>query len=170
LLAITALTKFAPLALAPLYLAGHRGLLAAPIRPRLRPTLLYGGAFAAAAVLLLAHPAIDPGLATFWERTIGSQAGRESPFSIWGQADLEWLHTIVKVAALALALAVALLPRRRDFRQIAALGAAVMIAVELTAEHWFYLYIVWFLPLLLVAICLRPSASAGPEPDSIAAR
>lgn len=164
LLAVTALTKFAPLALAPLYLAGDRGLLAAPIRPRLRPILLYGGAFAAAALLLLAHPAIDPGFATFWERTIGSQAGRESPFSIWGQTDLEALHTGVKLAAVTLAVAVALVPRERSPAQIGALGAAVMIAVELTAEHWFYLYIVWFLPLLLVAIATRPG-----EPEPFAA-
>ena len=36
--------------------------------------------------------------------------------------------------------------------QVAALGAAVIIAVQLPALHWFYLYIVWFLPLVLVAV------------------
>jgi hypothetical protein len=35
---------------------------------------------------------------------------------------------------------------------VAALGAAVVIAVQLPAVHWFYLYIVWFLPLVLVAV------------------
>ena len=30
-------------------------------------------------------PAIDPGLDTFYDRTIAYQAGRDSPFSIWGQ-------------------------------------------------------------------------------------
>ncbi len=158
LLALAAATKFAPLALAPLYLAGRSGLagIRRPDRERLRPALLYGGAFLATALLMLAHPAIDPGLAVFWERTAGSQAGRESPFSIWGQADLEALHTAVKLAAVALALAVALVPRERTPAQIGALGAAVMISVQLTAEHWFYLYIVWFLPLLLLAIAFRP--------------
>ena len=35
--------------------------------------------------------------------------------------------------------------------QIAALAAAVTIAVQLTAGHWFYFYVVWFLPFVLVA-------------------
>ena len=35
---------------------------------------------------------------------------------------------------------------------VAALGAAVLIALQLTVTHWFYLYIVWFLPLLLIAL------------------
>ena len=34
-------------------------------------------------------------------------------------------------------------------QQVAALGAALLIALQLTAHHWFYLYIVWFFPLLL---------------------
>ena len=192
LLGVAAMTKFAPLVLAPLFLAGHRGLLwARPRRLALRPILLYGGAFSAAIVLFAAHPAIDPGLAAFYDRTIGSQAARQSPFSIWGQADLEWLHTLVKVAAVAIALAAALVPKRRSFTQIAALGAAVMIAVELTAAHWFYLYIVWFLPMLLVAIATgagdddrppkpgledggrsehRPAAGIGPDPPELPAR
>ncbi len=168
-LAVTSLTKFAPAVLAPLYLAGRRGLVGSPLRPRLREFGLYIAGFAAAAALLLAHPAIDPGLATFWERTIGSQAGRTSPFSIWGQVDLELLHTVVKAAVVGLAVAVAFVPRRRDLRQIAALGASLMIAVELIAEHWFYLYIVWFLPLLLVALCLRAEATEDGPADSIAA-
>ncbi len=166
LLGLAAMTKFAPLVLAPLYLAGERGLLGLRTRRRdLRPILLYSGAFIAACALMLAHPTIDPGLATFWDRTIGSQAGRESPFSIWGQADLETLHTLSKLAAAGLALAVALLPRRRDFGRLAALGASVMIAVELTAEHWFYLYIVWFLPLLLVALAWNPGTDRSPSPS-----
>jgi hypothetical protein len=65
---------------------------------------------------------------------------------------LEWLQTVVKVAAAGLALLVAFFPRRLSERGTAALGAAVLIAVQLTATHWFYLYIVWFLPFVLVAI------------------
>ena len=164
LLALAVATKFAPLALVPLFLAGRDGLATArsTLRARLRPSLRFAGAFAATALLIFAHPLIDPGIATFWERTIGSQAGRESPFSIWGQVDLEVLHTAVKVAAVGLALTVALLPRRRSMAQVGALGAAVMIAVQLTAEHWFYLYIVWFLPLLLLAIAVGQRRESSP--------
>ena len=161
LLAAAALSKFAPLVLAPLLFAGERGLAARPFdRARLRNVLLCVAGFTAAAALLLAHPAVDPGLATFWERTIGSQAGRESPFSIWGQADLGFLHMVLKLAVAGLVVLIAFLPRERDLVRIAALGAAAMIAVQLLAEHWFYLYIVWFLPLLLVALAAPRLASA----------
>jgi hypothetical protein len=43
---------------------------------------------------------------------------------------------------------------------MAALGAALLIMLQLTAQHWFYLYIIWFYPLLLVPLASlkgRPS-------------
>ncbi len=95
------MAKFAPLALVPLYVVGERGLLdrMEGWRPRwaaLRPVIIATVAFAVAAAILLAHPAIDPGLATFWERTAESQLNRESPFSVWGQAEgVDWLQTAV---------------------------------------------------------------------------
>jgi hypothetical protein len=156
LLALAALAKFAPLALVPLYAAGERGLLdrvRAERRPDLRPLLAFGAAFVAVAALLLAHPAIDPGLATFWERTVQSQVERDSPFSIWGlETSLRWLQLVVIVLAAGFALALAFVPRRRTIAGVAALAAAVMIAVELGADHWFYLYIPWFFGMALVAI------------------
>jgi hypothetical protein len=106
---------------------------------------------------------LDPGLATFYDRTLGYQAGRDSPFSIWGQVpSLEGLRTAIIAATALLALLLAFLPRRKSLVQVAALGGALMIAAELTAEHWFYLYVVWFLPLVLVALAaLRPLPEAG---------
>ena len=63
--------------------------------------------------------------------------------------------------------------------QVAALAAAVMIAIEMTADHWFYLYIVWFAPLVLVALfaahdrALPESGAPWPrrerEPEAVAA-
>ena len=50
---------------------------------------------------------------------------------------------------------VAFVPWRRTLIQIAALSAAVIIGVELVLEHWFYLYIPWFLGALLVAMVAR---------------
>ena len=97
----------------------------------------------------------DGGLRELYDRTLGYQAGRESPFSIWGQEPgIEWLHTATIAFAGVLALAVAFVPRRKSPVQVAALAAAVMVAIELTADHWFYLYIVWFAPLVLVAAFL----------------
>ncbi len=90
LLALAATAKFAPLALAPLYARGRAGARrAAPLALRLRPLLIGTGTFVAVTLLMFAHPAVDPGLSAFWERTVESQIDRVSPFSIWGQADLE---------------------------------------------------------------------------------
>jgi hypothetical protein len=47
---------------------------------------------------------------------------------------------------------VAFLPSRRSLIDVAALGAAVLIALQLTVNYWLYPYIVWFLPLALVAL------------------
>jgi len=43
-------------------------------------------------------------------------------------------------------------PKRRTDAQIAALAAAVLIAFQMAADHWFYLYVVWFAPLIFVAL------------------
>ena len=174
LLATAGLAKFAPLALVPLYAAGERGIrLRAPEGSSsrlatLRPIALFAAAFLVASALLIAHPAVDPGLAAFYDRTIKSQVDRVSPFSIWGQADLEWLHTLAKVFAISLAILVAFAPRRRSPAQVAALGAAVIIAIQITLEHWFYLYIPWFLPMLLLAIAVSATAQRRlPEPEPV---
>ena len=111
--------------------------------------------FGATAFLMMLWPGIDPGLATFWDRTLGYQAGRDSPFSIWGQVHgLEPLRVALLVAVAALSIALAFRPRRKSLVQVAALGAALIIALQLTATHWFYLYVVWFYPLLLVALTM----------------
>jgi hypothetical protein len=143
--ALATFTKFAPALLVPMLLTyetlGRRGRLA----------FLAGLAAVSAAVML--WPAIDPGLRTFYDRTIAYQAGRDSPFSIWGQVpSLEPLRVALLVATVALSLFLAFRPRRKSLIQIAALGAALLIALQITMHHWFYLYIVWFYPLLLVAM------------------
>jgi len=107
----------------------------------------------------------DGGPGELYDRTIGYQASRPSPFSVWGQVDsLGWLQDLVKAGAALLAVSAAFVPRRPDLRQTAGLGAAVVIAVELTATHWFYLYVVWFVPFLLVAL-FAAHERALPEPD-----
>ena len=67
----------------------------------------------------------------------------------------------------------AFVPRRRDPITVAALGAATLIALQLALEHWFYLYLVWFLPLAFVAlfagrrIVSIDSARDGREPSAV---
>ena len=41
----------------------------------------------------------------------------------------------------------------------------MLIALQLTVTHWFYLYLVWFLPLLLIALLARQGVrTAGEAP------
>jgi hypothetical protein len=158
--ALGAAAKFAPLALAPL-LAG--------VDRRWRSTAIFSVVLLAVLAATVLPFVPDGGLRELYDRTVGYQAGRPSPFSIWGQEpSLDWLQTGVKAGALVLALAVAFVPRRKDARQVAALAAAVLIAVQLGVSHWFYLYVVWFLPPLFLATLgayREPGPTArGPEP------
>jgi hypothetical protein len=150
LAALAGLTKFAPLALAPalaLYGAGGR------VR---RSTGLFVGGFVLAALLALAPILAHGNLHTFYERTVAFQADRGSPFSVWGlYGGLRDLQTVVQVAALGAALAVAVLARGRDLAGLAAACAAALIALQLGVTHWFYLYIVWFFPLVMLALLGR---------------
>lgn len=153
--ALGGLTKFGSLALAPLFAAGTGDR-----RPR--ALILFTVAFALAAIAVTIPVIPDGGLSEMYDRSLGYQASRGSPFSIWGQAPaLDPLQTASKVFAVALAVAVFFVPKRRSPVQVAALAAAVLIAVEVTASHWFYPYAVWFAPLVLVAVF---AAQRGPEP------
>jgi hypothetical protein len=131
-----------------------------------RPALLFILGALLVTALVLTWPALNPGLSTFYDRTIATQAGRESPFSIWGQTSLEPLRTSLLVALGLLSLAFAFVPKNKSLVQLAALSAALLILLQLTLHHWFYLYIVWFYPLLLITISVnqredRVKASAG---------
>jgi hypothetical protein len=153
--ALAGLTKFGPLILAPLFAAGHGDR-----RPRQLALFVLGFLVAAAVVTLPLLP--DGGLRELYDRSLGYQASRGSPFSVWGQApSLHALQTLTKVGAVALAAAFFFVPRRRSTIQLAALAAALLIAVQVTANHWFYPYAVWFAPLVLIAVFAR---ERGPEP------
>jgi hypothetical protein len=164
--ALAGLTKFAPLALAPL-LATHGlqehggGYLA-----RIRALALYGAAFAGVAALVSIPAFSHDSLHTIYERTIVYQANRDSPFSVWGLYGLHGLEKAVEVAAVAIALALAVMPRRPDLVGLAAACAATVIAVELGLEHWFYLYIPWFFPLVIVALLGRLSDPVSRPPGA----
>jgi hypothetical protein len=166
LTALAAAAKFAPAALAPLFATG-RG------EWRSRSWTWFAITFMAVlAICVLPFIPAKGGFGTFWSQTLGFQFTRESPFSIWGQnPNLDWLLTILKLGAAALAVAVAFYPRRRTEVQVAALGAAVLIATQVIAIHWFYLYIDWFVPFLLVALFCEYRTGRGretsPEPATV---
>ncbi len=126
--------------------------------------LLFAGAFLLVSALVMLWPAIDPGLHTFYDRTIAYQQSRNSPFSIWGQVpSLEPLRIAILVATAALSLLLAFRPREKSLLQVAALGAALLISLQLTMHHWFYLYIVWFYPLFLVALVVGGDLGKPPR-------
>ena len=158
---LSAAAKFVTLALAPLFAR--------------RSPIVFAAALLLTLVATVAPFVPDGGLRELYDRTIGYQASRPSPFSIWGQVDsLDGLQTVLKVGAAALALLVAFVPRRPDLRQTAALGAAVLIAVQLAATHWFYLYVVWFVPFVFVALFAahgrtlrQPSVEAAAEREPV---
>ncbi len=183
--ALAGLTKFAPLALAPL-MATH-GLWETPVaeagegdeafaarrRRHARARVVTFTAFIAAFVATIALASI-PGLThdslhTIYQRTFAYQSDRGSPFSVWGlYGGLGGLQRAVEIAAVLLALALAVVPRRADVAGLGAACAAVMIAVQLGIDHWFYLYIPWFFPLVMLALLGRFGAHLRPASGLLA--
>jgi hypothetical protein len=156
--ALAGLTKFAPLALGPLFL---RGAGPAPSR---RSIVKYVLAYGLVCALVMAKVVLDGNLAALWHDSIAYQATRPAPFSIWGLwGGLHAEQRLWQGAATALALAVAFVPHRRGIPAVAALAGAVLIALQLGVTYWFYLYIVWFFPLVIVALL-------GAEPTTADAR
>ncbi|KAA0274136.1 MAG: DUF2029 domain-containing protein [Acidobacteria bacterium] len=159
---LAAAVKFGPLALAPLFAAGDG-------ERRLRSTAVFTAALAAVAAATLLPLLPDGGLGELYDRTFGYQASRGSPFSVWGlEPSLGRLQDLARAFAVVLGLALFLVPRRRTVLQAAALGAAVLIATQVGSTHWFYFFILWWAPYVLVNAFatqerIVPRAGAGPS-------
>ena len=81
LIGLASAAKFAALGLVPLFAAAGR-----PVR--------FVAAFAVVVAATVLPFLPDGGLRDFYDTTLGFHAGRESPFSVWGQEPgLDWLHT-----------------------------------------------------------------------------
>jgi hypothetical protein len=146
--ALAGMTKFAPFGLVPLLARG-----VGPHWPRRRALLGFAVVCAATIATTLVPVFVDGNFARFWHDTIGYQATRPAPFSLWGfYGGLSVEQHVVQGLAVLLAVAVAFWPRQRTVIEVAALAAAVLIAIQLSVTYWFYLYIVWFLPPALVAL------------------
>ncbi len=163
--ALGSLAKFAPLALVPV-LWTH-GLRDAPGRRARLLALFALGLLAGVALAFI--PLYDiTSLRTLWQRTIDYQATRGAPFSLWGLYHLRFGLHAAEVLAAGLAIALAIVPRRDDVVGLCAACAAVLIAVELALEYWFYLYIPWFFAPAMLAVLAagRSAPPAAKEPAS----
>jgi hypothetical protein len=167
--ALAGLTKFAPLALAPLFatygLWERGGDLRA--RTRVRDLATFAVAFAAVAAVASIPALRHDSLHTIYERTFAYQSDRESPFSVWGlYGGLGAWQGAVQLAAVVLAVGLAVIPRRADVAGLAAACASVVVAAQLGIDHWFYLYIPWFFPLVMIALLGRFGSPIGPRTAS----
>jgi hypothetical protein len=168
--ALAGLTKFAPLALAPL-LATH-GLWepgdGARARTRVGALASFLVAFALVGVLVGIPALSHDSLHTIYERTFAYQSNRDSPFSVWGlYGGLSGWQEAVQIVAVMLAVGLAVIPRRADIVGLAAACAAVMIAAQLGIDHWFYLYIPWFFPLVMIALLGRYDSTVRGRPMAV---
>jgi hypothetical protein len=168
--ALAGLTKFASLALVPILATD--GLRGRSRRGRVAGLLAFTAGLVVCAGLALIPAVRHDTLHTIYERTLVYQANRDSPFSVWGLYGWHGAELAAEAFAAVLAIGLALVPRREDLVGLACACAAIMLAVELAMEHWFYLYIPWFFALVMVGLLGRFSArspvplhGAPPEPD-----
>jgi hypothetical protein len=145
--ALAGLTKFAPFGLTPLLLRGTGQ------RPRERSAAAFILCFGLTVLAAMLPVILNGDLNYFWRDSVAYQSGRITPFSIWGLwGGLGVVQHLLEGAAVALAILVAFVPERRGPLEVAALGAAVVIALQLIANYWLYPYVVWFFPFVAVAI------------------
>lgn len=131
-------------------------------RRRLRSTVIFGAVFVVVWAVVLIPLLPSGGFSEFYDRTFGYQASRGSPFSIWGlKPSLEPLQTLTRIFPVLLGIALYFVPKRRDALQAAALGAAVLIATQVGSQHWFYFFILWWAPYVLINAFGSQEAIAG---------
>lgn len=145
LMAAAALTKFLPALLALQFLGARRG--------RWRYALTLAVSLAA----MLAWPLITCGPARFLDSTLGYQLlqrGGGVQFSIWTYLPHAAIavRLVLAAALVLLALSPMWRPVVQDARQNAAFAAALLIGAQLLLGYWFYSYLTWFYPLLIIAI------------------
>jgi hypothetical protein len=160
LLGLAAAAKFSP--------AGMLPLLASPRQRGWKGAVACISGFGVIAALAIYAWLPPQGLGYFWQRTIHFQLTRPDVFSPWAlHPSLHPLQVALEVLAVLLAIALAFTPRKRSLVQVCALAGAVTIAIQLPATHWYYYYIMWFLPFALVAFVVAPALA--PEPATEAA-
>jgi hypothetical protein len=148
LLAGAGWAKFGPLAAVP--------SLAVIGRERTRPTVLayLGAGFGVTAVALLIALKQKNGIHEFWNATFHKQADRDPVNSLWGMLGLpEWMITVAAIATVASLALLFIRLRRPTAAHALAATTFALIVIQFPLRAWWFVYIVWLLPPLIVLLC-----------------
>ncbi|CAN5721457.1 hypothetical protein BH24ACT22_BH24ACT22_19320 [soil metagenome] len=141
--------KLYPLVLAPMWFL-HDDMRRSPA-----VKFVLGGAAVVVASfwVLLLDGKILGNLKLFYDKTLAFQGERDTPWTIFTQIpQSEILQSPLIAAVILLGFVLAVFPRVRTVRRLAAFSAALVIAFELTTSYWFYPYITWFQPFIFLAL------------------
>src|SRR5262249_16947555 len=128
----------------------------------------------AAFFVLFLEPSPPHAARVFWDRTIGWQVGRASPFSIWdwrqyharGLPNLHLVQRLLEVGLVVASIALFGCPPSRSALRLAALPGALLVGFELVLTHWFSLSLPWFFPFVAVALLSTRTAEVA-EPVTV---
>ena len=159
-------TKLFPLVLAPLWML-HDGVRR---KGSILDFILGGVAVVLLSFWVLALDGDPIGAAKlFYEKTLAFQGERETPWTIFTQVpQLASLKDPLQFGAIILAFVVAVFPRKRTVRRLAAFSAALIIAFQLTFNYWFYPYVTWFAPFVFLALLVETNTKTALDGDSSA--
>ncbi|HEX3807363.1 MAG TPA: hypothetical protein VHV52_11350 [Gaiellaceae bacterium] len=168
--ALSGWTKFASLIVLPLW-TGY------PEARRPRSILVTIAAFLVATVavffVLFLEPSPVRAAHVFFNRTVKFQIGRASPFSLWdwgqyhakGLPNLRFVQRALEALLVIGALVLGWFPRRRSPLRMAALTAVLLLGFELVLTHWYYPYLPWFYPFVVLALVAPlPGERRAPQP------
>jgi hypothetical protein len=156
MLAVAGWFKFAPFVLLPVALA--------PLRGRRLAYALAAIALVSAPLLglLVALGGVDGPAAMV--HAISYQFTRGSMQSVWGALGIAGAQPLGQACVLGLISGSAVWLRQHphqasDRRRIAALSAAILIGLQLSADYWAFLYLAWVMPLLGCSVLAGPAAA-----------
>jgi hypothetical protein len=157
--------KLVPITLAPIWIPYRRRGL----RRSLSPALALSAAVAA---LMLALGGTGAAAAT--AHALSFQFQRGSFYAPWYTFGVQWLQPAVQAAVLAILAAAVLRLRaeetlRTDLVRLSAIGAALLLGVQLAANYWTWSYLPWLFPFIAAALFMsderRGAASRTPGPS-----
>jgi hypothetical protein len=148
--------KLAPFALLPIWMAPLRGR-------RLAASVMAVLAVSAVMLAVLVGLGGINGISAMLH-AIGFQFQRGSFQSPWEALGLASLQPIGQAAVVAMIAGVAIRLRREpalfvERQRVAALSAAVLLSLQLAADYWSFLYLVWIVPLIGLSLLATPETS-----------